>query len=77
MALISDAATTWSAAVTLATDEIWQTRKGTVYLTTTATPAADDGILVQENHAVRLPAGATVRYRKVDITEALVVREAV
>ena len=77
MALISDAATTWSTAITITTDEIWQTRKGAIYLSTTASPDAEDGILLRENHAVRLPAGANVRYRKDDITEALVVREAV
>ena len=77
MATISDATTTWSGVVTLATDEIWQTRKGTVYVTTTATPGPDDGILIRENHATRLPAGAHVRYRKEGVTEALVVRESV
>lgn len=77
MALISDAATTWSAAITITTDEIWQTRKGAVYITTTASPDTEDGILVRENHAVRLPAGSNVRYRKDGITEALVAREAV
>ncbi len=77
MALISDATTTWSIAVVLATDEIWQTRKGAVYVTTTSSPAADDGLLLQENAAVRLPAGSNVRYRKIGATEALVVREAV
>jgi len=77
MALISDAATTWSAAIVLTTDEIWQTRKGAVYITTTASPDAEDGILLRENHAVRLSAGSNVSYRKDDITEALVVREAI
>ena len=77
MALITDAATTWSAPITLTTDEIWQTRHGSVFVTTTATPAANDGIGLQENHAVRLPAGASVSYRKEGNTDALIVREAV
>lgn len=77
MALITDAATTWSAPVTLGTDEVWQTRKGSVFVTTTAAPDAEDGISLQENHAVRFPAGAAVRYRKEGVTEALIVREAV
>ena len=77
MALITDATTSWSAAVTLSTDEIWQTRKGSVFVTTTAIPAPNDGIGLHENHAVRFPAGASVRYRKEGMTESLIVREAV
>ena len=77
MALITDAAITWSGSVTLATDEIWQTRKGKVFLTTTATPAIDDGIEMPENHAIRFAAGASVSYRKEGPTEALIVRETV
>lgn len=77
MALITDAATTWSSPVTLATDEIWQTRKGSVFVTTTTSPDAEDGLGLWENHAVRLPAGAEVRYRKEGTTEAVLVREAV
>lgn len=77
MALITDAATNWSATITLSTDEIWQTRKGSVFVTTTASPAAGDGMALQETHAVRLSAGASVRYRKEGATEALIVREAV
>lgn len=77
MALVTDAAATWSAPVTLAADEIWQARKGRVFLTTTATPAADDGIELHEVHAVRLPAGADVRYRKDGAGDALIVREVV
>lgn len=77
MALITDAAPTWSAPVTLASDEIWQTRKGSVFVTTTATPDAEDGIALQENNAVQFPAGASVRYRKEGTTDALIVREAI
>lgn len=77
MALITDAATTWSAPITLGTDEVWQARKGTVYVTTTTSPDAEDGISLQENHAVRFSAGAVVRHRKEGVTEALIVREAV
>lgn len=76
MALISDAATAWSSPTTLNTDEIWQARKGYVFVTTTDSPAPDDGIELFENHAVRLTAGSTVRYRKIGDTEALIVREA-
>ncbi len=77
MALITDAATTWSTAITLTSDEIWQTRKGSVFVTTTASPDAEDGIGLHENHAVRFSAGASVRYRKEGVTEAVIVREAV
>ena len=76
MALITDAATGWSTAVTLSTDEIWQCRKGSVFVTTTSTPAVDDGIALHEMHAVQFPAGVTISYRKEGITEALIVREA-
>lgn len=77
MALINDAATTWSSAITLSSDEIWQTRAGSVFITTTNSPAADDGIALHENHAVRLSAGLSVSYRKEGTTDAVVVREAV
>ena len=77
MALISDATTNWSSPVVLATDEIWQAREGSVFVTTTGTPAANDGIALHENHAVQLPAGASVSYRKEGTTNALIVREAI
>ena len=77
MALISDATTAWSDPVTLTTDEIWQARKGHVYVTTTAVPDAEDGLSLFENHAVQLRAGVTVRYRKAWNTTALIVREQV
>lgn len=76
MALVTDATTAWSAAVTLTSDEIWQTRQGSVFVTTTDTPGPDDGIALHENHAVQLTAGAVVRYRKEGTTAALIVREA-
>ena len=77
MALITDATTTWSAPVTLAADEIWQARKGRVFLTTTASPDVDDGIELHEIHAVRLSAGAELRYRREGAGTALIVRETV
>lgn len=76
MALIADAATGWSTPVLLAADEIWQARKGSVFVSTTSTPDANDGISLHENHAVQFPAGVSVRYRKEGVTEALIVREA-
>lgn len=77
MALITDAATTWSTPITLTADEVWQARKGSVFVTTTASPAPDDGIALHENHAVRFSAGVSVSYRKEGTTDALVVREAI
>ena len=77
MALISDATSLWSAPVTLTVDEVWQTRKGSVFLSTSPSPAAEDGIALHENHAVRFSAGSSVRYRKEGAPEAMIVREAV
>ena len=77
MALITDATTTWSSSVTLSTDEIWQARKGSVFVSTTPTPAANDGLALHEFHAVQLAAGSNVSYRKEGDGEALIVREAV
>ena len=77
MPLITDAANTWSAPVTLGADEIWQTRKGSVFVSTAASPGAADGIALHENHGVQISSGLTVRYRKEGSTEALIVREVV
>ncbi len=77
MALIVDAANGWSSPVTLSSDEIWQTRKGSVFVTTTASPDAEDGLALHEFHAVQFPAGAEVRYRKEGPGEALIVREGI
>jgi hypothetical protein len=77
MALITDATTTWSAPVTLVSDEIWQTRYGSVFLTTTPGPAPDDGFHLLQGEGVLIRAGREVRYRKAGLTAALIVREAV
>ncbi|MDJ0630908.1 MAG: hypothetical protein QNJ44_21805 [Rhodobacter sp.] len=77
MALITDATTAWSTPITLTADEVWQTRDGSVFVTTTVSPAANDGIALHENHAVRFSAGASVSYRKEGAAAALIVREAV
>ncbi len=77
MALITDIATAWSSPVTLGSDEIWQARKGGVFLTTSPSPDAEDGLLLREWEAVQLSAGVTVRYRSTRPDEALLVREAV
>lgn len=77
MALISDADVTWSAPITLGADEIWQVRAGRVFVTSTATPDAEDGIELFENQAIRLSAGQTVQYRKLGSVETRIVRETV
>ena len=77
MALITDATTAWSAPVTLTSDEVWQTRKGSIFVSTTASPGVGDGLALHDNHAVQFSAGQSVRYRKDGTTEALIVRESV
>lgn len=77
MSLITDATTSWSTPITLTSDEVWQTRDGSVFVTTTASPDANDGISIYETHAVRFSAGLSVRYRKEGAADAVIVREAV
>jgi len=77
MALITDATTTWSAPVTLGNDEIWQTRFGSVFLTTTSNPDPEDGFVLLQGEGVLIRAGREVRYRKTGNTGALIAREAV
>lgn len=77
MALITDAATTWSSPITLTQDEVWQTRKGSVFVTTTASPDAEDGILLREGVGIRFSAGSDVRYRKEGTDDAVIVHEGV
>lgn len=77
MALITDATTSWSAPVTLGQDEVWQVREGGFFLTTTASPATDDGLILRQGTAVQFSAGVTVRYRLTSETTGVLVREAV
>ena len=77
MALITDAADSWSAPVTLTQDEIWQARSGTVYVTSTPGATADDGLFLREATAVQFSAGTELRYRKEGTTPAVIVREGV
>lgn len=76
MALITNASTIWSDPVTLASDEIWQARAGSVFLTTTASPGANDGIALTRREGIRLSAGTQLRYRKEGPAQALIAREA-
>jgi hypothetical protein len=77
MALIKNATNSWSTPITLTTDEVWQARWGSVFVTTTATPEAGDGFSLAQGQGVLISAGREVRYRKEGITDALIVREAV
>jgi len=52
MALITDAAFTWSSPVALGSDEIWQVRNGRVYVSTSPGPEAGDGIELWETYAI-------------------------
>lgn len=77
MATITDATTSWSTPILLPEDEIWQTRYGNVFITTTASPTADDGFNLLRGEGVLIRAGREVRYRKEGTTAALIVREVV
>lgn len=77
MALIYELKTTWSDPVTLAQDEIWQARYGSVFITTSDAPQDDDGLALVQNDGIRLRAGLQVRYRKEGGTGALIAREIV
>ncbi len=77
MSLIDDASASWSTPVVLASDEIWQARHGSVFVTTTASPDAEDGVALIQGHGLHLRSGLTVRYRKEGPGAARIVREAV
>lgn len=77
MALINDAATDWSTPITLTQDEVWQTRAGSVFISTTSNPATEDGLLLREGYGLRIAAGRSVQYRKDGTADAVIVREGV
>jgi hypothetical protein len=77
MPLITDATNAWSSPVTLGSDEIWQARREGVFLSTAATPGAEDGLLLRDGAAVVISSGRTVRYRLAGRASALIAREAV
>jgi hypothetical protein len=77
MTLIKDATTQWSGPVTVDQDEIWQTRSGSIFITTTATPDPDDGLALVLRDGIRLKAGTQVRYRREGSAFAVIVREIV
>lgn len=77
MALITDASEAWSDPITLANDELWQARWGSTFISTTGTPAANDGFALTAGQGIVIRAGLQVRYRKEGTTDALIVREVV
>lgn len=77
MTLIRNATLEWSDPVTVQQTEIWQVRRGSVFITTTAAPESDDGLAMVLRDGVRLSPGLSVRYRKEGETDALIVREVV
>ena len=74
MANITNATTAWQN-VTIAADEIWQVRDGTVDIETDA--ANQLGLLLRAGDAVRISAGKTVYYRLTQGGTALIARVAV
>lgn len=77
MAIITDTDFVWSSVVTLGTDEIWQARGDAVFVTTTLSPAADDGLELRRGEAIRFTAGTQLRYRKQGPDPVQIVRETV
>ena len=76
MTTITDVTVSWSEPVTLITDELWQTRDGTVCISTTQDPGPNDGIAVKSGYVLPISAGLTVRYRKEGKATPYIVREA-
>lgn len=79
MALIKNASTGWSDPVTIQSDEIWQARRGNIYITTSEAPDAEDGLAIVGfgRDGIRLRAGLVVRYRKEGNTAAVIAREVI
>ena len=77
MPLVSDATTGWTDAGALSADEIWQCRKGLVFVSTNASPGADDGVQLTEGEGILIRSGQNVRYRKAGPRAALIARETV
>lgn len=77
MPLITNVTTAWSTAVTLSTDEVWQARRGGVFISTAAAPGANDGVLLREGAALQIATGRAVRYRTEGAEGAVIAREAI
>jgi hypothetical protein len=77
MALIKDATLDWSSPITLDQEEIWQTRSGSIFITTTESPDPDDGLALVLRDGIRLKAGSILRYRREGSAFAVIAREIV
>ena len=75
MAKITNATGSWQS-VTLAADEIWQVREGSVEIDTDATQAARGGLLLQHLQSVNISSGKTVYYKLASGTSAVISRNA-
>lgn len=76
MPRITGISTAWTAiGAPTATAETWQCVDGKVAITLEAAPAADDGIILYGGRGWDVPAGATVRYRRVGPEAATIQRE--
>jgi hypothetical protein len=75
MTLITNATSAWSdPAITLTRDEFWQARSGGFIFSTSASPAANEGIVVPASpFGIELRAGVTVRYRRALNDQACVI----
>jgi hypothetical protein len=77
MAIIYSVEFAWSPVVTLSTDEIWQSRGDTIYVSTNPNPAENDGIALRRMEAIRFSAGTQIRYRRVGTEPVQIAREAI
>jgi hypothetical protein len=66
MALITDATASWSAPATLASDQIWQVRAGSAFLTTTPSADPDDGFRLTEGEGVLIRRGKDISKPKMN-----------
>lgn len=79
MAVITDADRDWSTGVAISSDEVWQCRQGMVLISTEASPAENDGVLLQgrRGDAITISSGQTVKYKLASGTEGMITRTAV
>ena len=76
MPRITDITLTWTAiAAPTASAETWQCVDGRVAITIEAAPGPDDGIELWDGRGWDVPTGATVRYRRVGGSAAVIKRE--
>jgi len=77
MAYISDVTATWSSPVTLTANEIWQCSRGSVRVTSEASPAELDGLILTAGHGVQFGNGQVIRYKLSGLTFSTITRTVV